>query len=99
MSAFADRHHALSTSPDSGFVKVLTAQRRDATGVDVLRGLTLARVGDRTDKRTIESERELVTALGDVFDLDVAALARPARQRLWADTYDSHLAWVAAGRP
>ncbi len=35
----------LSTSPDSGFVRVATAQRRDATGVDRLRGLVLSRVG------------------------------------------------------
>ena len=31
MDAFAERHAWLSTSPDSGFVRVLTAQRRDAS--------------------------------------------------------------------
>ncbi len=41
MVEFAARHQWLSTSPDSGFVRVATAQRRDATGVDILRGLVL----------------------------------------------------------
>ncbi|HEY8526500.1 MAG TPA: arylamine N-acetyltransferase [Acidimicrobiales bacterium] len=45
MDAFAERHAWLSTSPESKFVRVLTAQRRDADGVDILRGLVLRRIG------------------------------------------------------
>ena len=46
MVEFWTRHEWLSTSPESGFVRVATAQRRDATGVDILRGLVLTRVGE-----------------------------------------------------
>jgi hypothetical protein len=43
---FEAKHHWLSTSPESGFVQVAMAERRDATGVDVIRGLVLSRIGD-----------------------------------------------------
>ena len=36
---FEAMHRWLSTSPESGFVQVPMAERRDATGVDVIRGL------------------------------------------------------------
>ena len=32
--------------PDSGFVRIASAQRRDAMGVDIMRGLVLTRVGE-----------------------------------------------------
>ncbi|MGZ4490589.1 MAG: arylamine N-acetyltransferase [Nocardioidaceae bacterium] len=44
-SDFVAQHEWLSTSPESGFVRVPMAERRDATGVDVIRGVVLARVG------------------------------------------------------
>ena len=40
-TVFAPRNVHLSTSPESGFVKTPTAQRRDADGVDILRGQVL----------------------------------------------------------
>jgi hypothetical protein len=40
MSDFAERHEPLSNSPESGFVRVFSAQRRDAHGVDILRAVT-----------------------------------------------------------
>jgi N-hydroxyarylamine O-acetyltransferase len=101
MDAFADRHAWLSTSPESGFVRVLTVQRRDATGVDILRGLTLKRVGAGAAEATIATPAELADALGDVFGLDLAA-AEPdpvARATLWERLHATHLAWEAAGRP
>lgn len=101
MDAFADRHAWLSTSPESGFVRVLTAQRRDATGVDVLRGLTLKRIGAGATERTLTTAGELADALGDVFGLDLAAVAPDARDRaaLWERTHATHLAWEATARP
>ena len=101
MDAFADRHAWLSTSPESGFVRVLTVQRRDATGVDILRGLTLRRVGAGAAEATITTPAELADALGDVFGLDLAA-AEPdpaARAALWERLHATHVAWQAAGRP
>ena len=99
MGAFADRHVELSTSPESGFVKVLVAQRRDATGVDVVRGLTFRRIGDRLSQSTIGSLDELTQVLGDVFGLDLAAVDRPAREALWGRLHAAHEAWESAGRP
>jgi N-hydroxyarylamine O-acetyltransferase len=99
MGAFADRHEWLSTSPDSGFVRVLTVQRREAGGVDILRGLTLRRVGQGAAEATLGTETELVDALTDVFGLDLHDVDRPSVRRLWARTHAAHEAWEAAGRP
>ena len=93
--AFDARHEWLSTSPDSGFVKVLTVFRRDATGVDVLRGLTRRRIGDGAAEATLTTQADLVEALADIFGIDVAAHA----DSLWARVSRAHEAWVAAGCP
>jgi N-hydroxyarylamine O-acetyltransferase len=96
MAAFADRHAHLSTSPESGFVRVLTAQRRDATGVDSLKGLVLKRAGDAATSRTLETEAEWTAALADLFGLVVDDDRRDA---LWGRLATAHEAWVAGGRP
>ena len=96
MAAFADRHVHLSTSPESGFVRVLTAQRRDATGVDSLKGLVLKRAGDGATSRTLETEAEWTAALADLFGLVVDDDRRDA---LWGRLATAHEAWVAGGRP
>ena len=99
MDAFAARHAWLSTSPDSGFVKVLTAQRRDASGVDILRGLSLRRIGDRAAESTLTTRAELADALGDLFGLYVGPVSDPAWDSLWARVHAAHVAWEAARRP
>ncbi len=99
LDAFAPRHEWLSTSPESGFVKVLTAQRRDATGIDILQGLTLRRVGSRASTMTLSSRTELVDTLADGFGFDVDAIGADALDALWSKTERAHRAWVAAGRP
>jgi arylamine N-acetyltransferase len=99
MDAFADRHTWLSTSPESGFVKTLAVQRRDATGVDILRGLTLKRVGDRALESTLTTSAELTDALGDVFGLGIGDISSEAREALWVRLCAAHEAWEAAGRP
>ena len=63
MGDFAERNIWLSTSPDSGFVKVLTVQRRDAQGVDILRGLSLGRVGVGAADTSLSTKAELLDAL------------------------------------
>jgi N-hydroxyarylamine O-acetyltransferase len=97
--AFEARHQWLSTSPESGFVKVLTVQRRDATGADILRGLTFQRIGQGSTEVTLGSSDELVDLLHSVFDLDVHALGHERLRALWRDVHAAHLAWEAAGRP
>ena len=99
IDAFAERHRWLSSSPESGFVRVLTAQRRDATGTDALRGLSLRRIGANALDRTLRTEAELFDVLGDLFELDVSAIEADRRQALFANVGAAHEAWEAAGRP
>jgi N-hydroxyarylamine O-acetyltransferase len=99
MDAFVDRHTFLSTSPESGFVKVLAVQRRDATGADVLRGLTFVRLGDSAPVRDIGTQAELHDLLGDLFGVDLGAIGAPALDALWARSHAAHEKWVALGRP
>jgi N-hydroxyarylamine O-acetyltransferase len=99
MEAFADRHTWLSTSPDSGFVRVLTAQRRDASGVDILRGLLLKRIGDRAFEQTLTTRAELADVLGGLFGLDIAPISEQAWDALWANVQATHAAWESARRP
>src|SRR5205807_5769289 len=54
LAAFEGTNTNLSTSPESGFVKILSVQRRRAQAVDILRGLVLLRVGDGAHERTLE---------------------------------------------
>jgi arylamine N-acetyltransferase len=89
MDAFAERHVWLSTSPESGFVKILAAQRRDAMGVDILRGLTLKRVGSRATESTLTTPVELADALADVFGLDIGRAGEQARSKLWSTLHHS----------
>jgi N-hydroxyarylamine O-acetyltransferase len=77
-------------------VRVLTAQRRDATGVDSLKGLVLKRAGDGATSRTLETEAEWTAALADLFGLVVDDDRRDA---LWGRLATAHEAWVAGGRP
>ena len=93
MDAFAQRHAWLSTSPESGFVRVLTAQRRDASGVDILRGLTLRRIGDRASEATLTTRADLTGVLGDLFGLDVSPVSDRAWDALWAAVHATHVAW------
>lgn len=99
MDEFAKRHRWMSTEADSRFVQVLTVQRRDATGVDILRGLTLLRLGSNASTAEMTTKAELVDALSDVFGLDLAAHGAAAMDALWERVQVAHERWVADGRP
>jgi N-hydroxyarylamine O-acetyltransferase len=101
MDAFAERNRWLSTAPESGFVKVLSAQRRDATGVDALSGLWLRRVGTDAYDTIVESRDDLVDVLRDRFGLDLEAMTHGSTEidALWARAHRAHVAWEEAGRP
>ncbi|MFF8613209.1 arylamine N-acetyltransferase [Streptomyces sp. NPDC015350] len=97
LSSFAAEHVRLSTSPDSDFVRVLTAQRRDAGGVDVLRGRVLRRIrAGGTDERTIDSADEWYAVLTGVFRLDLTDVDAAGRAELWHRVHLAHRAWEAA---
>lgn len=96
---FAAKHEWLSTSPESGFVQVPMAERRDATGVDVIRGLVLGRVGANAfTGEPITRKAEWFEALADVFDLRFDGTPPEYQQRLWDKILDAHHAWEARRR-
>jgi hypothetical protein len=96
-SDFLAQHQWLSTSPDSGFVRVPMAERRDATGVDVIRGLVLARIGaDAFTGDPITKPSEWFAVLADVFDLHFDTLSAEARARLWERVLRAHHRWEAS---
>jgi len=98
LAIFAPKHRWLSTSSDSGFVRLAMAERRDATGVDVMRGLTLARIGRGAGSREPVTEREdWFAVLDDVFGLRFDSSAPEARDHLWNRVLAAHRAWEEGG--
>jgi arylamine N-acetyltransferase len=96
-SDFLAQHTWLSTSPDSGFVRVPMAERRDAVGVDVIRGVVLARIGaDAFTAEPITTRAEWFEVLADVFDLRFDTRTPEYRERLWENVLRAHRAWEAS---
>ncbi|MEV0952522.1 arylamine N-acetyltransferase [Promicromonospora sp. NPDC050249] len=99
LSSFAAMHHRLSTSPESGFVRVLQAQLRDATGVDMLRGCVLRRIDAAgTSERTLDSADDWYDVLAHVFHLDLADVEAPERAALWHHVHRAHQEWEATAQ-
>jgi N-hydroxyarylamine O-acetyltransferase len=67
------------------------AERRDATGVDVIRGLVLSRIGDGMhNAEPVTRRAEWFELLADVFDLRFGGSTPEARDRLWANVLDAY---------
>jgi N-hydroxyarylamine O-acetyltransferase len=99
-SDFTAQHEYLSTSPESGFVRIALAQTRDATGVDVMYGLILKRIGSNASvSEPMTTRSEWFDALGDLFGLRFESSTPEAIDALWARTLQRHRDWDAAGRP
>jgi arylamine N-acetyltransferase len=96
MAPFAEQHAWLSSDPASGFVQIFTAQLRDATGVTVVRGLLLKRIGAGASDVVLDTWAAFADALGDLFALDVGGLDRSTRAALWDRLQRQHAAWTAA---
>jgi N-hydroxyarylamine O-acetyltransferase len=95
----AAAHERLATSPDSGFVRTATFQRRDARGVDRLRARTLSRVErDATQATLLADEGEWFGALADVFGLALADVDAAERRALWQRVCAQHEAWATSDR-
>jgi arylamine N-acetyltransferase len=93
---FRARHEWLSTSPESGFVRTCAVQRRDAEGVDVLRGCVLTRVAaDPPPPRTIDTKDEWFDTLAGTFHLPLSDLGDDARTRLWNRVRRTHEEWLS----
>ncbi len=96
IETFASRNRFLSTSPDSSFAQTVTAQRRDATGVDVLRGKVLRRVEATIVSETVVDTRgEWFATLVEVFGLDLSAVPESSRDTLWRSVERSHKDWMS----
>jgi arylamine N-acetyltransferase len=96
IETFDVRHDQLSTSPESPFVRMLTAHRRDADSVDTLRNLVHTRV-TATGVVSVDLDRraDWLAVLHDVFGLT------PHRDPdgMWSRLAHAHEVWVATGRP
>ncbi len=91
LDAFENMHRHLSTSPESGFVRTVTVQRRDRAGVTALRALTLTRRDENGTATSIVTDRnEWFTLLADEFLLTLDGVDDSARDRLWASAVASH---------
>jgi N-hydroxyarylamine O-acetyltransferase len=99
---FAATHVRLSTSPDSPFVRTVAVQRRDASGVDTLRGRVLIRFEGTPEAGGVRREEELSSsaswyaALAEVFGLTLDDVPAARRQALWERVCRAHEAWAAA---
>lgn len=91
MSDFAAKHLELSTSATSSFVRTPVAARRDATGVDVLRGRNLRRVGDGDTITELTTAGDYFAALAGIFGMTFDAAERAV---LWARATESHDRWL-----
>lgn len=93
---FETQHRWLSTAPESGFVKVAMAERRDASGVDVVRGLVRSRIGSGASVADPVTRRtEWFELLADLFDLRFEGSDAGVRDRLWATVLEGHRRWEA----
>lgn len=93
MDVFTERHRWLSSSPESGFVRVPMAERRDATGVDVMRGVTLTRIGaEARSHEPLTKRDDWFGVLADLFDLRFDSSAPEAVDHLWERVLAAHRA-------
>jgi len=92
-------HEKLQSAPDSSFVRTLVAFRRDADGVDFLRGRVLKRL-DATGETTREltSAPEWHTCLADVFGLPLSDVDTDRKTLLWNRVTAAHEKWLAGSR-
>jgi N-hydroxyarylamine O-acetyltransferase len=91
---FAAKHHFLSTSPESGFRKVVSAYRRDPNGFDLLRGRMLQRY-DGGDKHETEltTKADWFAILADMFNLSLPDVDEQRKNALWDKVSAAHEAW------
>lgn len=92
---FAARHQQLSTSPESGFVKTVCAQRREQHKVTVLRALTLS-IRDQAGvtSRVVTDRAEWFALLASEFSVQLDGVEPQALDRLWSRANEAHQAFV-----
>lgn len=98
MADFAQEHARLSTAPDSSFIRTLSLLRRDATGIDLLRGRVLSRIDPHKGPvdRELGGPEEFFDVLAGVFGRELDDLTPVDRAALWARVNQAHEAWLAS---
>ncbi|MFJ8011582.1 arylamine N-acetyltransferase [Streptomyces sp. NPDC096339] len=98
MADFADEHLRLSTAPDSPFIRTLALLRRDATGIDLLRGRILSRIDPEKGpvERELGDPEEFFDAVEGLFGRELDDLTQADRDALWARVQEAHQAWLAS---
>ncbi len=95
MDAFVERHRHLSTSPESSFAGVVTAQLRLENGTDILRGCVLTRRREHeSTSTTLDTPGDWFDALADVFAIRPNA-PPSALEDLWKRVAAAHERWLA----
>ncbi|MCM1977086.1 arylamine N-acetyltransferase [Streptomyces sp. G1] len=97
-AGFEAEHVRLSTSADSGFVRTFAALRRDADGIDALRGRVLSRIDpvQGNTERVLDGPEEFYAALEGVFGRALDDLSPTDRTALWTRVSRAHEGWAAA---
>lgn len=93
---FAPMHAHLSGSPDSPFVRTLCVARRDADGAQVLRSLTLARIGEVVERVVLADRQSWWAALEEVFGLPGTLWSADDQEALWQIARRQHDDFLAA---
>jgi arylamine N-acetyltransferase len=89
------QHEVLQSSPESSFVKVLVAFRRDAQGIDFLRGCVLKRLDQEGEATTeLSTSTDWHTCLADVFNLPLSDVDKDRKDTLWQKVSRSHEQWL-----
>jgi N-hydroxyarylamine O-acetyltransferase len=93
---FESRHLHLSTSPESGFVQNVVAQRRQQDSVCWIRSLTHGRRDHKgTATRFVTNRDEWFALLADEFFLPLDGVDADAKHRLWTSAHTAHVEWLA----
>lgn len=100
MSDFEDEHLRLSTSEDSGFVRAFAVLRRDADGIDALRGRVLSRVDPvkGNTERVLDGPEEFYAVLEGLFGRELDDLTPADRSALWTRVSRAHETWLETRR-
>jgi N-hydroxyarylamine O-acetyltransferase len=97
--AVDEAHGRLSAPADGRFAKLLVVQRRDATGVDTVRGcLHLRTLPEDQTETELSSYDQWRAALADGTRLSLEDVGDAELRELYDGQWARHLAWTAAGR-
>ncbi len=89
------RHEEHQSSPQSSFNRVLVVFRRDATGVDYLRGRVLKRVAAQEETTELATSDDWYACLADLFTLPLSDVDEERKALLWNKVTRSHDEWLA----